>query len=296
MTSGYLPLPIGTHNPLARPSDATPSVAVFATELLRVGMVNIAPTHPLFRSGPTPGDMIVFPQTAFRLARQGDRTRTVDTSVAVTYVDQQEFRRDAATDAGSKGMWIAIAPILRRELCVRAGLEAFPATALTLTPSAFAATRRLLRDALTADVDTLAIEEGAVLLLHTLFSTIATPAPHSCHERDARIDLVDRTRLVLSREICRNRSIGEIAALVGASPGHLCRAFRSITGTSILAYRRNLRLRTAMRWLDDTSLDLSHIAMELGFTSHAHFTMWFRRTWGITPSQYRSDSSSHNRR
>jgi AraC-like DNA-binding protein len=288
MNAGYLALPIGSHNPLARPSHATPSVALLATDLVRVGMVSIPPTHPLFRSGPVPGDMVVFPRTAFRLARQSDRTRTVDASVAVTYRDQQEFRREASTTDGSQGSWIAISPVLRRELCERAGLDGFPATVLPISSAFFGEAQAVFRTLTAPGIDAFAIEERTVLLLHALFRPRTTEPMSSRATRDAIVDLVERTRLLLAQELTSNRSLGEVASSVGASPGHLCRSFFAVTGTTVHAYRRELRLRTAMRWLDDTAFDLTRIALELGFTSHAHFSMWFRRAWGITPSRYRA--------
>jgi AraC-like DNA-binding protein len=53
-----------------------------------------------------------------------------------------------------------------------------------------------------------------------------------------------------------------------------------------------LRLRAALPLLRERPRDLAGLALELGFSSHSHFTGAFRRDYGLTPSQLlRQDSS-----
>lgn len=80
--------------------------------------------------------------------------------------------------------------------------------------------------------------------------------------------------------------VPEIAREVGYSPAHLSRAFKRDTGLSILAYRHELRMRAALELLDRGGLELTDVALELGYTSHSHFTGRFKRTFGITPSRF----------
>jgi AraC family transcriptional regulator len=53
-------------------------------------------------------------------------------------------------------------------------------------------------------------------------------------------------------------------------------------------YRYQLRLRLA-RSLDLLNQydDLTALALEVGFSSHSHFTAAFRRTYGRTPSAFK---------
>jgi len=70
---------------------------------------------------------------------------------------------------------------------------------------------------------------------------------------------------------------------------HLARMFRSRTGFSLHAYRNQLRLRAALERLRDPGVDLIDIALDLGFSSHSHFTETFRRSFGKTPSAVRDN-------
>ncbi|MBX5463494.1 MAG: helix-turn-helix transcriptional regulator [Steroidobacteraceae bacterium] len=82
-------------------------------------------------------------------------------------------------------------------------------------------------------------------------------------------------------------SLAQIAAQVGTSPGYLTHAFREHEGITIAKYQRRLRLAQALAELPHTR-DLTALALELGFSSHAHFSTAFRATYGETPSAYRA--------
>ena len=51
------------------------------------------------------------------------------------------------------------------------------------------------------------------------------------------------------------------------------------------AYRLDLRLRTALERLADPRVNLSLLALELGFSSHSHFAAVLRTRYGMTPTQ-----------
>jgi len=84
------------------------------------------------------------------------------------------------------------------------------------------------------------------------------------------------------------RSLTSIAAQLDVSPAYLTDLFRRHEGLSIARYQRRLRLSRALVELPDTE-DIAKLALELGFSSHAHFTTAFRVTYGVTPSTYRKN-------
>lgn len=67
----------------------------------------------------------------------------------------------------------------------------------------------------------------------------------------------------------------------------LCRAFRKWTGTTLHAYRDQLRLRAALEHLASPGTDLTDLALSLGYSSHSHFSANFRAAFGMTPSDAR---------
>jgi AraC-like DNA-binding protein len=58
-------------------------------------------------------------------------------------------------------------------------------------------------------------------------------------------------------------------------------------GVSLHQHRLALRLHASLAMLRDTTDEISSVALDLGFADHSHFTVSFRRRFGVTPSAYR---------
>jgi AraC family transcriptional regulator len=104
--------------------------------------------------------------------------------------------------------------------------------------------------------------------------------------RRAHRDLVDATRVMLARRFRDKLSLSDIARAVFSSPFHLARVFRRKTGLSLHRQLTRLRLRDALEHLANGKPDLTGLALDLGFSSHAHFSHSFRHEFGSTPSEF----------
>jgi transcriptional regulator GlxA family with amidase domain len=82
-------------------------------------------------------------------------------------------------------------------------------------------------------------------------------------------------------------TLKEVADHVGTSPRQLQRAFLSNTNDAPANYWRKLRLEHARKKLANTSLSVTSIAVECGFSDASHFILWFRKQYGETPASYR---------
>ena len=81
----------------------------------------------------------------------------------------------------------------------------------------------------------------------------------------------------------------DLARRLHSSAFHLARVFRAETGFTVHGFRQSLRLRSALERLSDHRNDLTALALELGFSSHSHFTERFRNEFGVAPSQVRDE-------
>jgi AraC family transcriptional regulator len=72
------------------------------------------------------------------------------------------------------------------------------------------------------------------------------------------------------------------------SPAHFSRIFRDATGVSPHQYVLAARLDLARKLLTQSSLPISRIAEESGFSSQSHLTAAFRAAHSVTPAQYRA--------
>jgi AraC family cel operon transcriptional repressor len=70
-------------------------------------------------------------------------------------------------------------------------------------------------------------------------------------------------------------------------PSHLCKSFQRYYGETPTDFINRLRLRQAVRSLNEPDIKISAIAAELGFDSLSHFHRLFKRHYGLTPAAYR---------
>jgi AraC family transcriptional regulator len=157
---------------------------------------------------------------------------------------------------------------------------------------------RLRRLLLTGQsVDPLRVEESCASMLADSIASVyrrrrIMRKPIREVTRQAHRDLIDRTRIVLARRFRDKLSLGELAQAVFSSPFHLARIFRRETGMSLHGQQNRLRLRLALEHLAAGKPDLTMLALELGFSSHSHFTQAFRSEFGCAPSAFNQQLSS----
>ncbi len=148
--------------------------------------------------------------------------------------------------------------------------------------------RRLSRQLL---ADPLEVEAGVLELLAESFTALSchsAPDWSSASEtRRRHLRQVQDAKRLLAERYRESVTVAEVANVVGASPFHFSRLFRFYTGTSIHRYLNRLRLTSSIEMILDSKHTLSHIALELGFSSHSHFTEAFRKEFHFPPSQAR---------
>ena len=99
--------------------------------------------------------------------------------------------------------------------------------------------------------------------------------------------LVRAAAAVLLRDLRHAPTVEELARLVGTHEKRLSRAFRENLGQTAGEYIRDTRLKTAQRFLLDTSMTISDIAEEIGFSTAGNFATAFRERFNMTPSDWR---------
>jgi AraC-like DNA-binding protein len=135
------------------------------------------------------------------------------------------------------------------------------------------------------DVEGLASEEWVVRFLRASL-TAREPLPTSTASTR---QLVGLAKEYLAANLAAQVRLAEVARAVGTSPTYLTSVFTRFEGRSLHRYLVHLRLARALAELPHAD-DLTHLAFELGFASHSHFTAAFHRVFGCTPSAYRTRS------
>jgi AraC family transcriptional regulator len=128
--------------------------------------------------------------------------------------------------------------------------------------------------------------EAESLALTLVQRALGPRTTHAAGATAARQRLVDRAKLVLAGDLARRWTLGEIAAELRASPVYLTQVFQQVEGLPLYRYQLRLRLARALDLLGQYD-DLTDLGLDLGFSSHSHFSAAFRAAYGRTPSEFR---------
>ena len=126
------------------------------------------------------------------------------------------------------------------------------------------------------------LEDLALQLVHIALASVSPehmPQPAAAHR------LAERAKALLSPEGPPVR-LSALARRLSVSPTYLTDAFRRAVGIPLARYQLRLRLAHALAELPRCD-DLARLALDLGVSSHSHFTTAFRSVMHLTPSQYR---------
>lgn len=108
------------------------------------------------------------------------------------------------------------------------------------------------------------------------------------------MDPVNKALWCVESRFASDVSLDEIAAVSGVSRYHLCRAFGTATGQSVMRYVRGRRLTEAARRLAAGAPDILSLALDWGYGSHEAFTRAFRDQFGLTPDALRERRDLHS--
>jgi AraC family transcriptional regulator len=151
-----------------------------------------------------------------------------------------------------------------------------------VTPQVRLSAVRLL-SAARMGADSLALDELTLDLCRAITGSAPVDSPVSLTGRGATLA---RAREYLHTHYRDALSLGQVAAAVGVTSVYLTQLFKRSAGMSLHQYVIALRLNEALFALSEAS-DLTALALDLGFSSHSHFSAVFRARFGATPSAAR---------
>lgn len=85
----------------------------------------------------------------------------------------------------------------------------------------------------------------------------------------------------------RPMRIGDMARAIGISHFHFDRAFKQTTGKTPRDYIAKRKIDRSLDLLRTTNQSLTDIALECGFSSSSHFSVAFKRAFGVGPAEFR---------
>jgi AraC-like DNA-binding protein len=230
---------------------------------------------------------LAFPYRGVFVRHLGRNDAVAEANQVLFFNRAEAYRVSHPVEGGDASLDLLISEPVLRELApeehVRAdGALAFRHQRRCIDPRA-QALAALLRHSLRGQVaETLEAETLALTLARR---ALGEQTSHAAGASIGRQKLVDRTKLVLASDLARRWTLADIAAEVGVSPVYLTQVFRQVEAVPLYRYQLRLRLARALDLLGRYD-DLTTLSMDLGFSSHSHFSAAFRQAYGRTPAEF----------
>ena len=131
-------------------------------------------------------------------------------------------------------------------------------------------------------------EEGFRRLVDLLRTAIAFRNGNRAGYGDPTIS---KARAYLSQHYANpNLMLQDVAGEVHLSQSHFSTVFAQETGLTFTQYLTGLRIGKAKELLEATEMRSSQIAQEVGYNDSHYFSYLFKKTTGMTPSDYRREN------
>jgi AraC family transcriptional regulator len=234
---------------------------------------------------------VVFPYRGVYVRHLGADQTVAEANQVVFFNATEGYRVSHPVPGGDASLTLVVSEPHLRELAPRALLRdsatlAFRPQRLRIDPPAQALVA-LLRHRLRENIaEPLEAESLALTLVRR---TLGSRATHTAGATVGRQRLVDRIKLVLASDLARRWTLAEIAAEVRGSPVYLTQVFKQVEGLPLYRYQLRLRLARALDLLGQYG-DLTALSLDLGFSSHSHFSASFRHVYGRSPSEFRQSA------
>ena len=240
-----------------------------------------------------PETQLVFPYRGIYVRHLGNDQAVAEANQVLFFNAGDGYQVSHPVPGGDASLTLVVGEPQLRELAppgfLRGGATlAFGQQRLRIDPRAQALVA-LLRHSLRENIaEPLEAEGLALTLLQRALGPRTTHAPGATVGRQR---LVDRVKLVLASDLARRWTLAEIAAEVRGSPVYLTQVFQQVEGVPLYRYQLRLRLARALDLLAEYD-DLTMLSLDLGFSSHSHFSAAFRETYGRSPSGFRQSFKS----
>jgi AraC family transcriptional regulator len=234
---------------------------------------------------------LVFPYRGVYVRHLGDDQAVAEANQVISFNAAEGYRISHPVPGGDASLSLAISESLLCELAPLAFLRengrlAFRRQRLRIdarTQALVAMLRHSLRQNIAEPL------EAESLALTLVQRALGPRTSHAARASAGRQKLVDRAKLVLMSDLTRRWMLAEIAAEVRVSPVYLTQVFQQVEGLPLYRYQLRLRLARALDLLAQYD-DLTALSLDLGFSSHSHFSAAFRELYGRTPSDFRQSA------
>lgn len=106
--------------------------------------------------------------------------------------------------------------------------------------------------------------------------------------------LINRVIQYIKKNVENNLSLRDISSFVNVHPNYLSAAFKKEVGKTLTEYINEVRIESIKQYINYTNLSISEISYTFNFNHVTYFSRFFKKHTGLTPMEYRRQSSSTN--
>lgn len=88
-------------------------------------------------------------------------------------------------------------------------------------------------------------------------------------------------------------TLKDMAGELHLSPNYLCELFKRHTGKNLMEYVTEYRMQKAKSYLNHVEYKVADVAEMVGYKEAKYFSSAFKKTYGITPLEYRNRRQNH---
>jgi AraC-like DNA-binding protein len=268
---------------------------IYQGELVQIGLFRCPLSRDDFaEAGPIKGHLLVFPRTSVCITHDGREPVIATPNVVMYYNRGQPYYRSPISERGDLCEWFAYAPAVVAEALRPYDLriedhweQPFDFTHGPSDSASYLIQRQIVEHVLAhQEPDWLFVEETSLWVLgRTLERVFEGRGIQGMAANHFQRSLARHLQSILSTRFHEALTLESLSCELGYSPYHLSHVFRRQTGISIHQYLNQIRLRTALERISDGCLNLTELAISLGYSHHSHFTLAFRKSFGVPPSQ-----------
>ncbi|MEO8017315.1 MAG: AraC family transcriptional regulator [Pseudomonadota bacterium] len=231
----------------------------------------------------------VFPYRGVYLRHVGGDQAVADANHVLFFNQGQGYQVSHPVTGGDASLVLSVSePTLRelapKNLICESGDFAFNLQDLRIDARAQALVMLLKHSLQNGSIEPLEAEGLSLTLVSRALGPRTTRAAGASYSRRR---LVDRVKVLLAGDLSRRWTLADIAAEIKGSPVYLTQLFQQVEGLPLYRYHLRLRLARALDLIAERD-DLSGLALDVGFSSHSHFSAAFKQYHGVTPAEFRA--------
>jgi AraC family transcriptional regulator len=231
---------------------------------------------------------LVFPYRGIYMRHVGKEQSVADANHVLFFNATEGYQVSHPVVGGDSSLSLTLSDPVLRELAPRTILSDRAVTGFRLQHLGIDPRAQALVALLRHGLESRTIEplEAENLTLTLISRSLGPRTSHESRTTHGSRRLTDRVKVLLAGDLSRRWTLAEIAAEIRGSPVYLTQVFQRVEGIPLYRYHLRLRLARALDLIPGCD-DLSALAVDLGFSSHSHFSAAFRQAYGRSPTTFK---------